>query len=718
MLVNSSICWDKGPPPSKNSEKMISTEDHSRTHHYAEALRQVSLRYERLVRLISILRQIDEFDDPTLEINEICRRLSETIAFGLAAENCSVMLLDAEGHHLELRGACSSLQDCGKSYTAQNWTGKKFCIGEGIIGRVQQSGVAARLDDVSDDEDFVSLDGSPVEIHSLMCFPLRADRQTIGVLNLSHSESGFFTLECEKTLALVADRSARMLMTHLLCQRLRESEEHYRLVSENAGDGILVFDASGRMLSANPAVEQITGTAAERYCCGEIDWKSRIHPEDRKEFLEHWSHVLDSNSLSNVEYRYLDARGEVQYLEQRSSPLEDPSGRFVGIVCVIRNATMRKRAEEALRVASRMEATATLAGGIAHDFNNLMVAVLGNAELLRIQFADHPDELKKLDNIRTAAQRAGELAQQMLAFARGGKYKPAVINLNDVVREVLQLEEGSVPSGVRMKPNLDADVWNVKADSTQMSQVVLNLCLNAVEAIQGNGLITVATSNLDVDECFADAHQGLHPGHHVCLSVEDTGNGMSPDTLSKVFEPFFTTKLRGRGLGLAAVYGIVKNHNGHISAHSEQSRGSVFKIYLPAVMVEAEKMAKPESEIPTGSETVLIIDDEEIVLDVVKQTLQYLGYRVLTAHNTEEALELSRTFDTEIHLALLDVGADGGETYSLLTKQRPQIKVIVCSGCEPNSASQSLLDAGARAFLQKPFRMHTVAREVRNVLDG
>jgi PAS domain S-box-containing protein len=251
-------------------------------------------------------------------------------------------------------------------------------------------------------------------------------------------------------------------------------------------------------------------------------------------------------------------------------------------VLAVRDITERKRAEEAMLQASRLEATATLAGGIAHKVNNMMVGVLGYAELLRADLADCPDAQDMLDTISRSAQKAGDLALQMLAFAHGGRHQPRAIDLNDIIRQVIQLQRRSLPVGICMQLDAAPDLWPVTADPMQVSQVLLNLLTNAVESIADDGLITVTTKNVMADETCERQHPSLNRGSYVCMSVQDSGCGMNDETLSRAFDPFFTTKFEGRGMGLAVVYGIVNKHGGYVATNSQPGRGTMFQVYLPA----------------------------------------------------------------------------------------------------------------------------------------
>jgi len=520
-------------------------------------------------------------------------------------------------------------------------------------------------------------------------------------------------------------------------EAVRASEERFRTILENSRDIAFKFDAvANRYEYVSPSVEELLGFSQDEIMgmtSEEVD--RRVHSEDAERVAEHRRKqerpAPGEDAPPLIEYRLRHKNGDYRWFCESTKLIHEEDGRLVSAVGTLRDITEQKQGEQALLTASRMEATATLAGGIAHDFNNLMVGVLGNAELIQLKLGPQPEVDRLLSNIVEAAQRAGELAQKMLAFARGGKYQPQILNLNENILETLQLEERSFPPRISIERDLAQDLWPIQADPTQMNQVIMNLSINAVEAIEDHGRITIVTRNLDVDPRFARIHPGLSVGPHVYLSVEDTGKGMSPDVKAKVFEPFFTTKFQGRGLGLAAVYGIVKNHNGFISAYSEEGKGTSFKAYLPAIRKEAAvtpaegRAQQGQTERPAplharGRETILLVDDEEVVATVTREILEGLGYNVLVARNGREAVDMAKNYRERIDLSILDLGMpvmSGAQAYFLLTEVHPEMKVIICSGYELGPAAQALLDAGAAAFVQKPYRTDDLAAEIRKALQ-
>ncbi|MBI4861835.1 MAG: response regulator, partial [Candidatus Riflebacteria bacterium] len=401
------------------------------------------------------------------------------------------------------------------------------------------------------------------------------------------------------------------------------------------------------------------------------------------------------------------------------SRMLDVSGKFSGTLVLLDDLSDRKRAEAAVVKSARMEVASTLASGIAHDFNNLMQAILGNAELLGLDLADHPGAQGMLSLICNAAEQGGQLAQQMLAYARGGKRDPRLISINDTVQEAVRLQARHCPSKIQVECDLDRDAHKVNADPSQLSQVVMHLLLNAVEAISGAGKIAVSTRNITISK-EDSVRLRFQPGAYVCLTVRDTGCGMPPEVLSKVFEPFFSTKGQGRGLGLAAAFGIVAGHDGRITVQSTAGQGTTFRVYLAAAFARPVPVVSPERR-PAGGETILLIDDDEGVLEVVNQGLRRFGYVVLVAPSGQKAVELAKSWTGRIDLAILDMempGLGGLAAFPLLTQARPAMKILICSGNAFDESAQALLDGGAGGFLQKPLRLEALVTELRRVLDG
>ncbi len=501
-------------------------------------------------------------------------------------------------------------------------------------------------------------------------------------------------------------------------EALRRSETRYRGIVEDQTEFICRFTKDGVVTFVNQAVCRMAELPAEQLVGR--NFFEFISPGDRERVRACIASLNCDNPVAEIEDRDILPNGEVRWQQWVNRAICDGEGRVVEYQGVGRDVTDLKHAQELLIEKSRMETASTMAGGIAHDFNNLMVAVLGNAELLRSEVANRKDALEMLDAVTRSARRASDLAQKLLAFARGGKYRPQPVNLNEVVTEALQIQGRTLPAGVRVDLSLGSDLANVEADRTQMSQVVMNLLLNAVEAVAPRGHVSIATAN----SCVAaqgKRRADVRPGACVRLTVADSGPGMDAETLSHVFQPFFTTKGPGRGLGLPAVFGIIKNHGGDVTVESARGKGTTFVVCLPS-MASAERNAKhPQAGPRRDAETILVVDDEPSVLDVTRRMLERRGYRVLTAESGTEAIRLAKEHPGDIDLVLLDIGMpgmDGAEAFPLLREARPAMKIVISSGYDRVAASDGLLKAGACGFVQKPFVSDELAREIRAALDS
>jgi two-component system cell cycle sensor histidine kinase/response regulator CckA len=337
---------------------------------------------------------------------------------------------------------------------------------------------------------------------------------------------------------------------------------------------------------------------------------------------------------------------------------------------------------------------------------------------------DLPDEKnidRYIEGLKNSTHRMADLTHRLLAYARGGKYQPKTISMNDFVQDTVPLIQHSIDPAIRVEMYLPDDISNVEVDLTQMQMVLSAVLSNASEAAEGEGRIRISTRDEKIDEEFAITIPDLKPGLYVCLTIEDEGKGMDEETRSRVFDPFFTTKFQGRGLGMAAAYGIIKNHGGWISLDSELGKGTVVRICLPAVEVHVERAKETKAEATSGTGTILVIEDEDVVIDVIRTMLERLGYRILLARTGTHAVDIARTFDGNIDLAILDIvlpDIRGEQVYPLIMEARPNLKVIVCSGYTIDGPGQEILDAGAQDFIQKPFSFETLSKKLKEVLGG
>jgi len=392
---------------------------------------------------------------------------------------------------------------------------------------------------------------------------------------------------------------------------------------------------------------------------------------------------------------------------------------------VFKDVTEQERLEQQLQQAQKMEAIGTLAGGIAHDFNNLLQAILGYTQILTMEKGENDPDLSRLQQIENSAMRASELTQQLLAFSRKVESKLRPVDLNLEVKQVEKLLKRTIPKMISIELHLQKNLQVVNADPAQVEQVMMNLGVNARDAMPEGGKLIIETENAFLDEHYCRTHPGAAVGQYVCLSMTDTGDGMDRETLDHIFEPFYTTKEvgKGTGLGLSMVYGIVKSHRGYIMCYSEPGAGSTFKIYLPAVEEERrEQEAEPEREaqIEGGEETILLVDDEELLRDIGKEILEQFGYAVVTAPDGETALKLYAERKQEISLVILDLmmpGMGGKQCLEQLLATASDTKVVIASGYSVNGPAKATLKAGAKGFIKKPFELKQMLKVVREVLD-
>jgi len=513
-----------------------------------------------------------------------------------------------------------------------------------------------------------------------------------------------------------------------LKESLQGSQRRFREIFSQSPIGIAVYDQNGLLVEANKSCMDIFGVSDPVHMESfKLIDAPNAPPELKTRLLKgetvRYEAPFDFDNVSEFELFERDRSG-VAFLEIVITPMEGGSGRCdSGYLVQIQDITRRKQAEEEKKEiqVQRMESIFTLAGGIAHDFNNALSGITGNIELLKMDLPNMANIDRYVAAMSSAAQRMVHLTDQLLAYARGGKYLSTNISLSEFVEETLPMIQHKIAPAICVKTNLASDISNVEADMTQMHMAFSAVVINAAEAVEGQGQIIIRTSNKEIDEGIAKYNPGLKPGRYSCLTVQDDGKGMDAETKRKIFEPFFTRKFQGRGLGMAAVYGIVKNHGGWISVESQLGKGTVVRIYLPAVEAKPKETKKPKAELARGTGTILIVEDEEQVMDVTRTILKRLGYHVLTARTGMEGVNVGRSYDGDIDLAIIDIylpDMRGDVIYKLLMKARNNLKVIICSAYAFDDPAQKILNAGAQAFIQKPFRLATLSEKVKNVLEG
>jgi PAS domain S-box-containing protein len=499
-------------------------------------------------------------------------------------------------------------------------------------------------------------------------------------------------------------------------EALSQSEERYRTLVDSLQGGIYIYQ-DGKIVFLNKWLTEVFGYTLEDLRDSGLE--KFMHPDDIESAMEVVAHRMGGGPALDPQFRFITKSGDVRWMQARAA-LMDYQGRPALLGNLV-DITEQKLFEQQLFQTQRTEAITTLAGGIAHEFNNALVGVTGNMELLQMKFPDDKNVVKYVDRTKRAARRMTHLTEQLLAYAKGGKYQTQAISPNSFVENILSLIRHNIDSAIQLKTDLAMDACDIEADPTQMQMVLASILSNSAEAIEGPGRIRIVTRNVLINDESPEPVADLKPGSYVCFAIEDDGKGMDEKTRDRIFEPFFTTKFQGRGLGMAAAYGIVRNHEGAIIVDSAPDKGTRVSIYLPTTEARIEEAEETGVQMVAGAATILVIDDEEIVLDVARAMLEKLGHRVMAARTGKEAIDAARTFDGDIDLALLDIklpDIEGGQLFPLIRKMRPDMKVVVCSGYSLDTLAQGILDAGAYAFIQKPFSLDTLSATLNEVLAG
>ncbi|RJP47261.1 MAG: PAS domain S-box protein [Desulfobacteraceae bacterium] len=528
---------------------------------------------------------------------------------------------------------------------------------------------------------------------------------------------------------------------------IREREQRFRALSENAPDIIYTLDTEGRFVYVNPAWEKILGYQKEM-TIGKL-FVDFLKTEDTERFVSVLSYIKGKRqTITDLYVPILHKDGTKRLFHMSCAPEADSEGNLIGVVGIFKDVTDLKKSEfelresneslrreieertlaeakraaleRQLRQAQKMEAVGTLAGGLAHDFNNLLMGIQGYATLMLLDTKEGHAHYEKLKNIEKYVVRGANLTKQLLGFARGGKYEIKPTNMNELIKTSSEMF-GRTKKEISISIDLESKPWIVQVDQGQIEQVLLNLYLNAAQAMPGGGNIQIETKNVLIDE-NDDQYRYRKPGRYIRIMVKDAGVGIDEKTKGRIFEPFFTTKEMGRGtgLGLASVYGIVKSHNGFIHVESEVGHGSNFIIHLPASDKAPKKEKFLAETLTMGNETLLVIDDEADILNICSEMLKKLGYNVISAGSGAEAVKVFIEKTEEIDAVILDMvmpEMSGGETFTRLKKIKPDVKVLLASGYSVSEEALRIINDGQGGFIQKPFDIQKVSSKIREILD-
>ena len=550
----------------------------------------------------------------------------------------------------------------------------------------------------------------------------RAERQIKTESVDSEENSGMSTKDMAKMIHELRVHQVELKMQNEELRRiqeeLEEARDRYTNLYDFAPVGYLTLDAKGIVEEANLTFATMLGMKRS-----EVVGKpfSRfIQREDQDVYYLHRQRIVESGDFKSFRLRLVKNDGSDFFSNLECMTVKEIDSDSKQMRIAVSDITEQNELEWRLRQAQKMEAIAKLAGGIAHQFNNALFVITATTDLLELQVPKEGITSEYIASIKKSTARMTKLTRQLLAYARGGKYEVKDFSLSKFVRNTLPMLQHTLDPSIQVETDLPDDILKTRGDLPQLLMLFSVILSNAAEAIDREGRIKIVCRNELIKEEDAKAFPGLLPGAYVSLTIEDNGRGMNEETKKRVFEPFFTTKFLGRGLGLAAAYGIVKNHDGWISIESQLDRGTSARIYLPAVReIEGKKAPRLHKEPLKGTGTILLIEDGVAVIEALRKLLERLGYHVIEAQTGKEAIRLARAFDGNIDLAILDVflpDMNGNKIYHLLKGFRPDMKVLLFSGYSLDGPAQEILDAGAHGFLQKPVTIEELSEKLTELL--
>jgi PAS domain S-box-containing protein len=501
---------------------------------------------------------------------------------------------------------------------------------------------------------------------------------------------------------------------------LHETEEKYRSLFEETKDIVLISTPGGKFIDINPAGVEFYGYSSKDELLSSLDVRDTYaDPGDRVKLLDA---ISKQGFVKDYELLLKRKNGQQRVALVTATAERDDEGTVLAFRAILRDITEAKQLQQQFFQAQKMESIGTLAGGIAHDFNNILGGILGYASYMKTKMKEGEPYYKYIDIIEKSSEHAAELTAKLLAFARGGKYDIKPLNLNKLIGETLQIIMRTFDKSIDVETHLHDPLPTVEADASQLQQVLMNLCVNAADAMPTGGRLIIETTVETLADEYIRSNAGAKAASYVRLSVTDTGIGMDEETRKRIFEPFFTTKEEGKGtgLGLAMVYGVVKNHGGFVHVYSEPGHGTTFRIHVPASgKPERREIAASES-LCGGNELILVVDDEEQIRLLSKEMLESFGYQTLLAGNGEEAIEIYGERKDEIGLVILDMvmpKMGGHETYLKMRAINPDAKVLLSTGYSQKGKAQDILDSGVMGFIQKPYRLNALLSKVRSILD-
>jgi two-component system cell cycle sensor histidine kinase/response regulator CckA len=663
--------------------------------------------------LQSALFQISEKASQAEDMNALYAAIHGIISSLLYARNFYIALVDSGGKVLSFPYFADELDSPPEPQA----------LGRGLTEYVLRTGQPLLASDQQVEQmaadGLIELIGPPSS--EWLGVPLKRGERTFGVLVIQSYQEDFHYSERDRELLIfVSQHIADALWRKQAEHALKDSQRFLAAVFNGIQDGISVLDRDLNILQVNQAMDKLYShqvPLAGKKCFQAYYGRKkpcRVCPTLRA--------IKERTPQINTVPLVGDG-GQHGWLELHAFPLCDQDGEVTGVIEYVHDISERKLLEERFIQAQKMESIGLLAGGIAHDFNNILGGILGYASWMKTNIShDHPF-FRPVDTIEKSASRAAELTSQLLAFARGGKYDIRPSSLNNVISESLRILTGTLDKSITIETSLNDSLPTVEIDVGQIQQVLMNLCVNARDAMPGGGRLTIQSSVARLSEGDARKQPEGKPGWFAVLSVSDTGVGMDESVRQRIFEPFFTTKEKGKGtgLGLSMVYGVVKNHGGFINVYSEAGEGSTFKVYLPLSGKPEVLESVSDTEMTGGHETILVIDDEEPIRQVAADLLGNYGYRVRLAANGEEGASVFAKQAAQIDMVILDMimpKQGGRETFLQLKKIDPKVRVLFSTGYSQNEKVNEILALGVKGFIQKPYQVRDLLAKVRDILDA
>lgn len=683
-----------------------------------------SLESEKL----GIAVEISSIVHSTLNLSEVLKLIMKYVNRVTDSVASTMMLLDDETRELVFSVPTGPKEE--------SLIDIRIPTDKGIAGWVVEHEEPVLVPDVREDPRFSQEIDKTIgfETKSVLCAPIKARTKLIGVLEVINKvDNTSFTEEDALILTIFAHQAAiaienarlhgelkdRLEERKLAEEALRESKGKLRAMLESIGDNMCMMDRELDIIWVNENAKRVCGDDIVGKKCYEV-----FH--GRKEPCEPFPCIalkaFKDGKIHQNDTQLIDKDGNLIYFHCTANvALKDKDGKPTAVMEIFRDITQQKRLEAQVQQAKKMEAIGTLAGGIAHDFNNLLMGIQGNASLMLFKTDHNHQHYKMLKSIEKLVESGAKLTRQLLGYASEGRYEVKSINLEELVEETSETF-GRTRKEITIHRDLAEDLSAIEADQGQIEQVLLNLYVNASEAMSYGGDIFLKATNMAQGRMKGKLYDPK-PGKYVLLTVRDTGKGMDKETQERIFEPFFTTKEMsgGTGLGLASVYGIIKGHGGYIDVESEKDHGTTFNIYLPASEKKVEKTTGSDQQIIDGKGTILLVDDEEMVLDIGVKILQHLGYKVLEARAGKEAVETYKTNGDKLDLVILDMvmpEMGGGEVYDRMKEINSNVKVLLSSGYSVDGQAKEILDRGCDDFIQKPFTMRELSGKLSKLLSN